>query len=165
MKHFFEVHFHPKTVSSTDNFIPKQFHPKAVSSQSGFIPKPFHLKTVPFQSPYSSDPSIPADPPFPGRPYPSPGPFSPGPSIPWTPFSLNCGQDSRPQFHEKTSREKKKAKMERERGKTREMLGAPPFVPPPFGDTTFSGSGLPLPFGAPTIIFWTNMWLDATVIG
>ena len=43
------IHFHPKTVSSRDTFIPKRFHPKTVCSNT-FIQKQFHPMTLVVQN-------------------------------------------------------------------------------------------------------------------
>ena len=40
------------------------------------------------------------------------------------------GLETRPQFHEETQREKKERHLRRKRGKTREVLGPPPFGAP-----------------------------------
>ena len=38
------IHFHPKTISSTDTFIQTRFHPMTLSSKNGFIQLHFHPK-------------------------------------------------------------------------------------------------------------------------
>ena len=104
-------------------------------------------------TPLLGPPSPPLDFRHPDRPPPGP---PPGPPLPWTPSIILPGRplppdvpppgptqndpreaqthrDPWPQFHEKTPREKKRVKMEREMEKKREMLDSPPFGPPPSG--------------------------------